>query len=198
MTIQQAVKAVLPHASKDKMIPVLCAVQLQGDRVIATDRYTLAESLYEPGDGEVWHALEDGVVISAADAKTLAAVKGVITGVDMGSDTVEFTHTEGVLTVRIVDGDYPAVQRLMHSAYGDRAARVAEIVPVLGIGLDHLAKLKPVALKRGKRDNNGPLVWSAPTGPGKCVLARYSDHTTIMIMPVRNAGEAYSDIDGAL
>lgn len=42
-TLEEAIKMVLPHASRDKGLPVLSAVAVRHDSVIATDRYTVAK-----------------------------------------------------------------------------------------------------------------------------------------------------------
>lgn len=40
-TFEKALRAVFPHASRDKYLPILTGVNMTGDKLVATDRYTM-------------------------------------------------------------------------------------------------------------------------------------------------------------
>lgn len=121
-TIKEAIKAVLPHASKDNTLPILCAVKITGDEVWATDRYTLARGVYvlpKAGDEEA-PTYPDGFVIDAKDAAELVKHKSEVLAIALhtaGPTTdhnVKFHMQDGSMVVcRLIEGDYPNIGRLI-------------------------------------------------------------------------------------
>lgn len=106
MTVIDALRACLPHVTKDATLPVLDGVRLWDGRAYATDRYTLAISEYEyEGGGH-------DVFVSAENAKRI---------ISSGSDVARVENNQIVLkngaTFLVPEmssvGNYPPLDHLV-------------------------------------------------------------------------------------
>ena len=184
MSFQHALKAVIPHASADKTLPLLNSVNIdpRGGKVRATDRYTLGESTFKPDENT--DLPEGTVTISLADAKTLAKVPGTpvisygFSNVHLPTVTFDYRSTGGPsYTFAAVGGEYPNLDRL----FSDVAD--AEPTEAVALNLTYLARFDAKHLKRNRHDNGpGRLTFY---GSNKPVLIRFEDHFRGLIVPVR-------------
>lgn len=176
-TFRDAIRSVIPHASTDRTLRVLCAVRIKGDTLYASDRFTACWSKFTPSED----VSDVDVVISVADARTLAKVDETPT-IKADTDSVTFTYPSGqAYTFARVDGEdviYPNVQRLWSPDEAYTATDAAK-----GVAFDprYVARLGKVAQKSGR-----PMVMrlEAPTKPARF---DFEDHTSVLIVPIRFA-----------
>ena len=181
-TLNFAIKAAIPHASKDKNVPVLNTVLIRPGDVIATDRYTMVKSLHNLTDHNI---PDDGVLIRVDDAKRLT--KETISQVTVLDGVVTFVTYGGSITVAVADGDYPAVERLIP----ERSDEPTPPLPPFGLNPSYLERL---AYRHVKRDRyEGKAAWRVQVtanrnGGAGSIRFDFADHTTAAIMPARVAG----------
>ncbi|WP_291378886.1 hypothetical protein [Demequina sp.] len=132
-TFVDALRAVFPHASRDKTLPILTGVNMVGDTLVATDRYTMGAARFDLDDlftvvpeGDVWLSPEfirlvlgrkgDPLVSLGASDESLCATfeSGVVYGVPVA----------GRLDVGHV-ADYPNVGRFVAEWQPVRADAIA-------------------------------------------------------------------------
>lgn len=178
-TFNLAIKAAIPHASKDKNVPVLNAVLIRPHDVLATDRFTMVKSDHNLTDHNI---PDDGVLISATDAKRLT--RETITQVTVLDEAVTFVTHGGSITVPIAEGDYPAIERLIP----ERSDEPSPALPPFGLNPAYLERLAYRHVARDRHEKATP--WrvqvtanrNGGTGP---VRFDFADHTVAVIMPVR-------------
>lgn len=178
MTFTQALKAVLPHASTNRTSPVLCAVSVHPDRLIATDRFTFAISRFEPA-GELFEPF----ILDLNDAKRLVRQVGtpkVVAGPHGLRGTRVLAYPAGTaFTITPVDAEFPDVESLLPG--DDQAPVGTEQVAFNG---DYLARFSGKRLTRPLDGPNEPIRLTL-YGPRKPVVVRFSDHFVGAICPVR-------------
>lgn len=172
-------EGVSTHASKDKSLPTLNAVQLEGaggDLIArATDRYRLIEGAvrYREGDLEV-------SLISLDDIKKvitlLKAHKAHVINISRVGDAVSVSALGDAITFTLLDGKYPPMQDLLTKGEG-------EPVPVEGMAFNP-AFMADYAKIAGK----GAAVKVYFTGENKPMRVRITgDKITwrALLMPMR-------------
>ena len=195
--LDNALRNTVLFASKDTMLPVLCAVQFAvrgGELVLtATDRYMLAFAHVERrGDGTEVHA-PGSFLLSVADAKDLLATlkrtrgadRGGVHVVDIEHDTdegrvtfrMEWGQTER--TYRTVEGNYPNVLGLFPAnadkGHDSEWGLDPKLVKVLGSLKDH--RLSPSLQPH--------LRFSPALEPAKPLPFKLGGWLRGLIMPVR-------------
>lgn len=198
-TIQQAIKAALPHASKDKFVPILRTVALYGRNVIATDRYTVCRAQWDEGHDET-HVIDvtdrEPFLLSADGAKAVAKmghIYGLILGEVSGVRTLTVTHDGGtsIFTdeATSIGGEYPPVYRFLEpfENWNWDLKREFDAHPAFCFKPAHLAKLSVTALKRDKRDAElGVRFMVSDAAPGKAIGFSFGDYVLGAMMPVRH------------
>jgi len=125
VTLLELLEGVSSHASKDKSLRTLNAVQLEGaggDLIArATDRYRLIEGAvrYREGDLEV-------SLISLEDIKKvitlLKAHKAHLINISRMGDVLSVSALGDAVTFSLVDGNYPPMQELLEKGEGEPVA----------------------------------------------------------------------------
>lgn len=178
-TLNFAIKAAIPHASKDKNVPVLNAVLIRPHDVLATDRFTMVKSDHNLTD----HNIPDGgVLVHTDDAKRLT--KETISQVIVLDNAVTFTTHAGSITVPIAGGDFPPVERLIP----ERSDEPMPSFPPFGLNPSYLERLAYRHVKRDRHESK--MSWrmqitenrNGGTGP---VRFDFADHTVAILMPAR-------------
>ena len=123
MNLNEAIKAVAPHTSKDKLVPVLTGVQIQNGRAMATDRYTLAIVEVE--------GLEQGVTAWLSPDDIKAGVKAIANGMLTLANGATKPVTE-------TPGDFPAIERLIDNFTPNTGA--PEHIQAISFDVVHLSK----------------------------------------------------------
>lgn len=187
MSFQHALKAVLPHASTDKTLPLFNGVNIDPSGTVrATDRFTLGESTFTPDENTSSDLYGRTFTLNLADAKTLAKVPGTpVISFDDADATVpavtfDYRPIGGpTYTFSTVGGEYPNLDRLF------REVEDAEATETVALNLTYLARFDAKHLKRGRwSDSHGRFTFY---GPNKPVLIRFEDHFRGLIVPVRTA-----------
>lgn len=178
-TLNLAIKAAIPHASKDKNVPVLNAVLIRPHDVLATDRYTMVKSDHNLTD----HSIpDDGILISADDAKRLT--RETITQVTVLDDAVTFVTYGGSITVPIVKCNFPALERLIPDLSDDPSPSL----PPFGLNPPYLERLAYRHVARDRSEKTTPWrvqVTANRNGGVGPVRFDFADHTVAVLMPVR-------------
>lgn len=177
MTFAQALKAVLPHASKDKYTEILNSVVIQNGQVLATDRYTIAVSTFT--DLKITGVSENGqAVITREDATSISKLKG-ISHVHADAFSVGVEHSAGTHRAGLVEGPYPPVQRLLNDF------KPGEIIDFNEFGFmpKHLEKFATRFLARDKSEQSLALKFTLGDGANKPAKVEFSDHFTALIIP---------------
>lgn len=188
----EACAAVLPHTSKDDVTPVITTASLEGDRIVATDRFTVgAFKLSTSASGPIMVPRAALDWLAKTNPKTLVghfsgmrpgAYQARITGLTPGVSgpalleeavTVEILlegKPERIQQFRPVTGNFPAVaEKLL-----DTHEMAAEVVPV-SLNPDFIERITsyakkwhrglPVRFTAGKSDNpNKPGVVRVSIG----------------------------------
>lgn len=118
----EGLKQVLVAASKDEARPILCGVLLaatdKGLRFVATDSYRLALR-----DVEGLSILKSGSSV-LVPAKGLAEVQRLLgkgeVEVVLGEREVSFSVDNAIVTMRLIEGDYPNYEQLIPKDYPNR------------------------------------------------------------------------------
>lgn len=178
-TFNQAIKAVLPHvAPENDGLPALSVVQVFEDRVVASDRYSLARSYFEPHvDGE----FDAPFLLHIEEAKTLSKEKRPIS--DLRID-------DGQLSIYYEDG---SVKRVQQCHVSDRVPPLERLFPkksswdkqvTVMVRPKLLARLKETSLARDKYEK-GLNVSLTANEENRPVYWTFSDHTDGLLMPSR-------------
>ena len=195
--LDNALRNAILFASKDTMLPALCAVQFAvrgGELVLtATDRYVLAFAHVERREDETEVHAPGSFLLSVADAKDLLAALKRTRGanrsgvhvVDIEHDTdagrvtfrMEWGQTER--SYRTVEGNYPSVLGLF-PANADKGHEsewglTPEIAKVLGSLKDH----------RVTPSFQPHLRFSPAPEPAKPLPFKLGDWLRGLVMPVR-------------
>lgn len=125
VTLLTLLEGVSTHASKDKSLPVLNAVQLEGEggaiTARATDRYRLIEGTIQALDGRL-----DVSLISLDDIKKvvtlLKAHKAHRVQLARVADTLTISALGDSMTVTLLEGKYPPVQELLEKSESEPVA----------------------------------------------------------------------------
>ena len=115
-TLKEAIKAVLPHASKDRNLSLLCAVKITGDEVWATDRHTLARGVYVlPKAGDSDPTYPDEFLLDAKDAAEVVKYKSEVFSItrDTGSKVTFNMQNGSTMMFDTIEGEYPSIGRLI-------------------------------------------------------------------------------------
>lgn len=118
-SFNEGLKQVIVAASKDEARPILCGVLLssteKGLRFVATDSYRLALR-----DVEGISILKTGSSV-LVPAKGLSEVQRLLNKgeveVILGEREVSFTVDNAVITMRLIEGDYPNYEQLIPNGY---------------------------------------------------------------------------------
>lgn len=176
-----------PHASKDKMLPILNAVHIaleSGELTVqATDRYTLARKVISVEVGEPGSAFE--ATLQADDVKALlpllkrAGKYDAIVTVD--DDKARITLADGTeTTLRTVAGNYPPLTRIL-TTEGEPID-----VDTVRVNVEQLARFRAAWLPKRDRDNTHVrLQQFRENGPYMVTLEGWEDGYIGAIMPRR-------------
>jgi DNA polymerase-3 subunit beta len=118
----EGLKQVIVAASKDEARPILCGVLLsatdKGLRFVATDSYRLSMR-----DVEGLSILKSGSSV-LVPAKGLAEVQRLLGSgeveVILGEREVSFSVDNAIITMRLIDGEYPNYEQLIPKGYPNR------------------------------------------------------------------------------
>jgi len=121
----ELLEGVSTHACKDKSLPTLCAVQVEGGGgafiARATDRYRLIEGTIATLEGEL-----DPALISLEDIKRiitmLKAHKGHLISLTRLGDALTVSALGDAITFSLLDNNYPPFSELFAKAEGDPVA----------------------------------------------------------------------------
>lgn len=148
--------AVLPMASTDKFVPMLCAVRLEvrGNYLIATatDRYVAGMArTFISGDGDLtpWVGLVDGPDIKAiiTEARKIK-VGAALAELTVANGKLVFgAYGQEIRTARFVDDAYPRVELLFEKALAIQAGRTRPA----GVNPDLVTKFSAIAKSTGQR-----------------------------------------------
>lgn len=137
MNLTEAIKAVAPHSSKDKTLPVLTGVMIRGGRVLATDRYTLAiVTMLE---------LDPAITVWLSPADVKAGVQSV------AADLITFTSGAAKAPTEAPMA-FPAIERLVDDFKPNSSEQITDI----GFDVAHLSKFAARFL---------PKAYHAPVTP---------------------------------
>lgn len=177
--LQYALKAVLPHVSKES--DILNAVHVRPGECVATDRYSVAWSKFDGYEGEPF-------LLPTQMAKDVAKMKGNLTlSYDSGTRSLTVTSVLGETRTFILPdlGVFPAVDRLLP---GDDT----EPIPVtsLNFGALQWSKFRHTHIARGNEKWSGIVVTPYFTGteerPGCIYKIEFSDHFTALVQGMRD------------
>lgn len=189
-TLAAAIKAVMPCAGKDQMLPVLCAVHFTAEAgalaLTTTDRFTVARDRI------------DGVTVTDAgsfllhtdDVKRLVALVKAdkYGGVRFAADdagNVTVTTYDGSATFRGLDGDFPRTDRIIANAL-DYTVPSGEDTPAqsgqMGVNMDHLARFATKNLARDRSEAKDTVRLTLPTKNGGALAVTFSDHFVGIVM----------------
>lgn len=177
----------LPHASKDKMLPILNAVHIALDSgeltVQATDRYTLARKVISVEVGDTGSAFK--VTLQADDVKALLPLlkragkyDAIVTVEDDRARIMLADGTE--TTLRTVAGNYPPLSRIL-TTEGEPID-----VDTVRINVEQLARFRAAWLPKRDRDNTHVrLQQFRENGPFMVTLEGWEEGYIGAIMPKR-------------
>jgi DNA polymerase III sliding clamp (beta) subunit (PCNA family) len=112
----ELLEGVSTHASKDKSLPILNAVQIEGaggDLIArATDRYRLIEGAVRYSEGEL-----DTSLISLDDIKKIITLlkshKAHLINIHRVGNALTVSALGDAITFTLIDGNYPPMQQLL-------------------------------------------------------------------------------------
>jgi len=167
MNLTEAIKAVAPHASKDKLVSVLTGVQIQNSRVMATDRYTLAIVNV--------HGLDPNVTVWLDPADVKAGVHSVT------ADLITFTSGATKPTYSS-PGDYPAIERLVDNFKPNTGA--PEHIESISLDVAHLSKFANKFLPRSHQGAPSFTFGLSNTQPVKVTFTHLPEYIAL-IVPIK-------------
>jgi len=166
MNLTEAIKAVAPHASKDKLVPVLTGVQIQNGRAMATDRYTLAIVGVEELDMRLnlWLSPED--------------VKAGVQSVTI--DLITFT-SGATKPTQDAPGDYPAIERIANGFEPNNGT----VIETISLDVAHLSKFAAKFLPRSYGLHTPVFTFGvSPTKPVKVTFSAFPEYVGVVV-PIR-------------
>jgi hypothetical protein len=188
MTLTEAIKAVAPHASKDKTLPQLTNVRIVNGKVYATDRYTLA-LVTNP---ELLNPATD-VLLSPEDVKN--GVVSIFT--DENGSTLTFANgSTKAATVPVAgETDYPDIEKLAQRMNENIEEAVAERYGIVNIrqfavNMDYLARFHGKHVKGSGRYRGTPNpIFTLGANATKPIRATFPDYPEYIgfIGPIRIA-----------
>jgi DNA polymerase III sliding clamp (beta) subunit (PCNA family) len=121
----ELLEGVSTHAGRDKSLPTLNAVEVEGGGGLfiarATDRYRLIEGGAKALEGSL-----DKALISLEDIKRIIALlkshKGHLIGIDRLSNTLTVSALGDSLTVTPLEGTFPPTEHLFSESEGEPSA----------------------------------------------------------------------------
>lgn len=180
-TLLTLLEGVSSHASKDKSLPTLNAVQLEGEGgaliARATDRYRLIEGTLHALDGRL-----DASLVSLEDIKRVITLckahKAHRVQLSRIGNALTVSALGDSLTVTLLDGNYPPMEELLVKSEG-------EPVAVEGVAFN-----PAFMADYGKIAGKGAAIKVYFTGEGKPMRVRITgDKVTwrALLMPMRYA-----------
>ena len=186
-TLRTALASALPCASKDRTLPILNAVRLVVEvgefKAMSTDRFSISrysaiEHVKAEGEG--------AITLAVADTKALIAAIPKPNRINR-ADEVSLTIEDGKLTVALigatltytgVDGDYPAIERLIPDGDDNTIGRV---------GLNHSTLKQMTDCVKALDARNSALVFTPGESNTKPIRLTVEDapEWTGLIMPMR-------------
>lgn len=130
ITLADAIKMVLPHASTDKTLPMLTVLLIRPDSILATDRYTMARATIETGVPEGQQVLLPSVIAKRGVAALGQDAGGWFATCTDGA-VIRFTQPEGDYPdiARLLDGFTPAAPGQGPASFGLSAAFAEKFSP---------------------------------------------------------------------
>lgn len=118
-------EGVSSHASKEKSLPTLNAVQIEGaggDLIArATDRYRLIEGAVRYSDGGI-----DPSLVSLDDIKKIITLlkshKAHLVNIHRVGNALTVSSLGDAITFTLIDGNYPPMQQLLSDSEGEPSA----------------------------------------------------------------------------
>ena len=175
----ELLEGVSSHAGKDKSLPILNAVEVEGGCGLfiarATDRYRLIEGQARALEGSL-----DKALISLDDTKRIIALvkahKAHRIGLNRLGNALTVSALGDSLTVTLLEGELPPVEHLFKASEG-------ETIAIAGVALNP-AFFSDYAKIAGK----GAAIKVYFTGNGKPMRIRITSETIVwraLLMPMR-------------
>lgn len=175
----ELLEGVSSHASKDKSLPTLNAVEVEGESGLliarATDRYRLIEGGARALDGSL-----DKALISLDDIKRIITLckahKAHRIGLNRIANTLTVSALGDSLTVTLLDGTFPPTEHLFTASEGEPSA-----VEGMAFNPAFMADYAKIAGK-------GAAIKIYFTGNGKPIRVRITSDTInwrALLMPMR-------------
>lgn len=200
------IAAVIAHASKDAVTPILCGARFDRRYVVATDRYTVGryehtthpesvarygeEGPTDPDAG--WWIPTDALVWLSKQAATLkhAIRSGLLLVISADTLTIHYGESEtGTIAASLHytadGGNFPPVARL----FPEKSDDAIDGFPPAWLGVDSFTKLSKsgTAIGRAEKKKNIPIRFQFQAGEGRKlapVLAHIGDRFDSLIQPV--------------
>jgi hypothetical protein len=179
----ELLEGVSTHASKDKALTVLNALQVEGEGGLftarATDRYRLIEGSIKALDGQL-----DPAIISLEDIKRvitlLKAHKAHLIGISRVSNTLTVSALSDSVTFTLVEGNYPPTAHLLDQPFNPSGS---------DLGVTDTVAFNPIFFADyAKIAGKGAPVTITFTGKGKIMLIGIKSDTVAWrgaLMPMR-------------
>lgn len=124
-SLLELLEGVSTHASKEKSLPTLNAVQIEGaggDLIArATDRYRLIEGAVRYSDGGI-----DPSLVSLDDIKKIITLlkshKAHLVNIHRVGNALTVSALGDAITFTLIDGNYPPMQQLLSDSEGEPSA----------------------------------------------------------------------------
>jgi DNA polymerase III sliding clamp (beta) subunit (PCNA family) len=124
-SLLELLEGVSTHASKEKSLPTLNAVQIEGaggDLIArATDRYRLIEGAVRYSDGGI-----DPSLVSLDDIKKIITLlknhKAHLINIHRVGNALTVSSLGDAITFTLIDGNYPPMQQLLSDSEGEPSA----------------------------------------------------------------------------
>ena len=124
-SLLELLEGVSTHASKEKSLPTLNAVQIEGaggDLIArATDRYRLIEGAVRYSDGGI-----DLSLVSLDDIKKIITLlkshKAHLVNIHRVGNALTVSSLGDAITFTVIDGNYPPMQQLLSDSEGEPSA----------------------------------------------------------------------------
>ena len=175
----ELLEGVSTHAGRDKSLPTLNAVEVEGGGGLliarATDRYRLIEGGAKALDGSL-----DKALVSLEDIKRVIALlkshKAHLIGLNRVANTLTFNALGDSLTVTLLGGTFPPTEHLFTASEGEPSA-----VESVAFNPAFMADYAKIAGK-------GQAIKVYFTGEGKPMRVRITSNTInwrALLMPMR-------------
>lgn len=177
-------RAVLPHASTDKTLPILNSVRFRvtgGELMIdATDRYSIGRATLVATPGE--DATNAGFVLPLDDAKRIVAAyktadQYVEATVTLDGVTVTVKTHDSTIVATTVESEYPQIDRIVEGFTPAEAG-------TFGATPKMLEKFAGRHIARDAREKSIPLVWEF-AADNKPARVTFGEWFVALVMPTR-------------